>query len=344
MDDSLPHRSSRDADRCRPARCPGSSGYRRRGHIPCHIPPEVPGATRPDRRRRSRCVPRPRHRPDHPAFLRTDDERARRRVRRPPARRPRRPRRRCARRPQLGGAGPGYLEPARRHAGSFTVFCRRTGWLQVDLCAGLERRPERTDRTKAVADTSLERLFRREDVPVREKCLWRLLYETAARAQEVLSLDVEDVDLDNKRARTVSKGGDTEWLHFQSGSARLLPRVIAGRQTGPLFLADRRPAPARTPGCPRRLPRHRPGTTVLRTRRVPVQAALPADQPQRIDPAPAPALGPDHPRRRQRLPAAADGQEPPQEPAITAALRSPLRRSRRRDDRAHDPAARRRRY
>ncbi len=27
----------------------------------------------------------------------------------------------------------------------------------------------------------LERLFRREDVPVREKCLWRLLYETPAR-------------------------------------------------------------------------------------------------------------------------------------------------------------------
>ena len=43
----------------------------------------------------------------------------------------------------------------------------------------------KTDRTKAVADTSLERLFRREDVPVREKCLWRLLYETVAPAQEV---------------------------------------------------------------------------------------------------------------------------------------------------------------
>jgi len=153
----------------------------------------------------------------------------------------------------------GTLAPAtwNRHVAtlrSFTAFCRRTGRLQVDLCAGLERRPEKTDRTKAVADTSLERLFRREDVPVREKCLWRLLYETAARAQEVLSLNVEDLDLDNKRARTTSKGGDTEWLHFQSGSARLLPRVIAGRQTGPLFLADRRPAPARTPAtvdvCP----------------------------------------------------------------------------------------------
>ena len=64
---------------------------------------------------------------------------------------------------------------------------------------------------------------------MREKALWRLLYETAARAQEVLSLNVEDVDLENKRARVRSKGGDTEWLHLQSGSGRLLPRLIAGR-------------------------------------------------------------------------------------------------------------------
>ncbi len=234
----------------------------------------------------------------------------------------------------------GTLAPAtwNRHVAtlrSFTAFCRRTGWLQVDLCAGLERRPEKIDRTKAVADISLQRLFRREDVPIREKCLWRLLYETAARAQEVLSLNVEDVDLDNKRARTVSKGGDIEWLHFQSGSARLLPRIIAGRQTGPLFLAERGPAPARSPG---RLPRHRTRTTVLRTRRIPVQAPLPTDQPHRADPAPAAALGPDHPRRRQRLPATADGQKPPQKPAIPAALRPPLRRSRRSDDRRPRPS------
>ena len=51
-------------------------------------------------------------------------------------------------------------------------------------------------------------LWRRDDVAVREKALWRLLYETAARAQEVLSLNVEDVDLENKRARVRSKGGD----------------------------------------------------------------------------------------------------------------------------------------
>lgn len=97
-------------------------------------------------------------------------------------------------------------------------------------------------------------MFRRDDIAIREKCLWRLLYETAARAQEVLSADIEDLDLDNKRLRVRRKGGDSEWLHFQSGSARLMPRLIGDRDRGPIFLADRRPAPARVPAsldlCP----------------------------------------------------------------------------------------------
>ena len=89
---------------------------------------------------------------------------------------------------------------------------------------------------------------------VRNKALWRFLYETAARASEALSVNVEDVDLDNKRVRVRSKGGDTDWLHFQTGSARLLPRLIGGRTRGPLFLADRRPVPARAPATVDRCP------------------------------------------------------------------------------------------
>lgn len=127
---------------------------------------------------------------------------------------------------------------------SFTAFCRRTGWLQVDLCAGRERRPEKADHTKAVGDTSLERLFRREDVPIREKCLWRLLHETAARAGSPLP---------QRRGRRPGQqarqhrgqGGNIEWLHLQSGSARLLPRIIAGSQTG--AAVPRRPAPRTRP-------------------------------------------------------------------------------------------------
>lgn len=130
---------------------------------------------------------------------------------------------------------------------SFTAFARRKGWLADDPAAGLDRRSEPEDRTKAIPATSLARLFRREDVAIREKCLWRLLYETAARAEEVLSADVDDLDVENKRLRVVRKGGDRDWLHFQSGSARLLPKLTEGRDAGPLFLADRRPAPARAP-------------------------------------------------------------------------------------------------
>jgi hypothetical protein len=55
----------------------------------------------------------------------------------------------------------------------------------------------------------------------------------------VLSLNVEDLDLENH----------VEWLHLQAGSARLLARLIAGRSRGPLFLSDRRPAPARAPAA-----------------------------------------------------------------------------------------------
>jgi integrase len=72
--------------------------------------------------------------------------------------------------------------------------------------------------------------------------------------RQVLSINVEDLELDNKRARVRSKGGDTDWLHFQAGSARLLPRLIGGRTRGPLFLADRRPVPARAPATVDRCP------------------------------------------------------------------------------------------
>lgn len=87
-------------------------------------------------------------------------------------------------------------------------------------------------------------MARRRRRLAREKALWRLLYESAARAAEVLALDVADVDLANKRARVRSKGGATDWVFWQTGAAQLLPRLLAGRHNGPVFLADRQPTRA----------------------------------------------------------------------------------------------------
>jgi integrase len=52
---------------------------------------------------------------------------------------------------------------------------------------------------------------------------------------------VEDLDLANRRAWVHSKGGAVEWVFWQTGSAQLLLRLLAGRTSGPVFLGDRRP-------------------------------------------------------------------------------------------------------
>jgi hypothetical protein len=122
---------------------------------------------------------------------------------------------------------------------SFARYCERTRILAIDGDVELQRRAEQHDHTRSIALASLERLWERRDIDLRERTLWRLLYETAARADEVLRLNVEDLDIPAKRARTRSKGGDADWLFFGSGSARLLPRLIAGRRAGVWSLADR---------------------------------------------------------------------------------------------------------
>ena len=122
---------------------------------------------------------------------------------------------------------------------SFCGFCARHGWLPDDITNTLERRRPPADHTRALSAADLDRLWARKGVPVRDRCLWRMLFETAARAQEVLRLNIEDLDLAQRRAATVRKGGAVDFLHWASGTARLLPYVIDGRTQGPLFTSSR---------------------------------------------------------------------------------------------------------
>lgn len=131
---------------------------------------------------------------------------------------------------------------------SFAAFAARHGWIEQadDLARALERRRAPEDHSKALSQSDLDRLFTSRDASVRDRCLWRFLYESAARANEVLNLNVEDLDLTARRAVIRSKGGNTDVIHFASATARLLPKVIAGRTSGPLFLTERPPAASRT--------------------------------------------------------------------------------------------------
>lgn len=130
---------------------------------------------------------------------------------------------------------------------SFFAFATRQGWTVSDPTRALERRREVVDHDRALSRDQVEALFNDKSLTVRDQCLFRLLYESAARANEVLCLNIEDLDRAKKRATTRRKGGDLDVIHWQTGTARLLPHIIGTRKRGPLFLADQPPSQTRVP-------------------------------------------------------------------------------------------------
>ena len=136
--------------------------------------------------------------------------------------------------------------------GSFCRWAQAQGWVRRGLLAGIERRPQPRDEVAPIRYQQLHALWTRADIHVREKTLWRMLYETAARANEILALDVEDLDVGARRAVVRGKGGHRQEVVWASGTARLLPRYLSGRGRGPVFVTHRRPnvAPALVDVCP----------------------------------------------------------------------------------------------
>ena len=153
---------------------------------------------------------------------------------------------------QWGSAQPATWNTRITAIQSFVSYCQRNNWLQNDPMALVDHRRLTRDQTKAIPYQDLEDLWSRRDIHLREKTLWRMLYETAARAGEILALNIEDMDLPRKRAVIIGKGGHKEYVFWASGAARLLSRYLAGRRRGPVFLTHRRPnvIPARGDECP----------------------------------------------------------------------------------------------
>lgn len=148
-----------------------------------------------------------------------------------------------------GERSPATWNRNRAAVAAWLNWCRRARLACPALPATTERRREPADATRAISRTTLERALSRRELPLREKTLWRMLFETAARASEILALNIDDLDLDARRAPIRSKGGDTEWIYWSSGTAHLIPRLLRGREAGPVFLSERRPPPARRPNA-----------------------------------------------------------------------------------------------
>lgn len=152
-----------------------------------------------------------------------------------------------------GHSAPTTFNRNRAAVGSWLTWCAtKAKWTAPALPGTCERRKEPADETRAVTPAVIERICTRRDVPLRERVLWRMLYETASRASAVLDLNVEKCDFDNRQVKVTVKGGNIGWIVWGRGTALLLPRYLKGREAGPLFCSERRPGPARRTATPSR--------------------------------------------------------------------------------------------
>jgi hypothetical protein len=118
-----------------------------------------------------------------------------------------------------------------------------------DLAAAITPRRITRTPTGPIDPRLLADLFADQGVPLRERVLWQMLHESGAAVTAVLALDVERLDLADRRAPAGRR-----WVGWRAGTARLLPDLLAGRTRGPLFLAERRPGPSRMPSAADRCP------------------------------------------------------------------------------------------
>lgn len=126
---------------------------------------------------------------------------------------------------------------------SACVYWREQGWLVGDPLVRLRAKPAPPDMSRALSKQRVAEILG-SDAPLRERVLWHMLYESSARAEEVLMLDVPEVDAVNRCAVVTRKGGARDLIAWQTGTARLLPRLLVGRKSGPVFLTDRKARPS----------------------------------------------------------------------------------------------------
>ncbi|MFH5227598.1 tyrosine-type recombinase/integrase [Antrihabitans spumae] len=147
---------------------------------------------------------------------------------------------------------------ARRAAvASWLVWCREHGYPAPKVAVWVKRSTPPDSNTPVHSRTAIDRLIARRDIDLREKTLWRMLYETCARTDELLQINIEELDSAGRCAPVKAKGAkprtrrrgathaehQLELVYWDAGTARLLPRLITGRTRGPLFLTHRRPGP-----------------------------------------------------------------------------------------------------
>ncbi|WP_433323193.1 tyrosine-type recombinase/integrase [Spirillospora sp. CA-294931] len=127
---------------------------------------------------------------------------------------------------------------------SFTAWGQRQEILVTNPARRLQRRKPARRGDRFISKARPHKLFRDNSHVLRERFLWQMLYETAARAEVILALDIEDLDTEFRRLRRLQGWRD----RVRALADRHRP-AAEHRTSGPVFLADRR-APTSGPRAP----------------------------------------------------------------------------------------------
>ncbi len=125
---------------------------------------------------------------------------------------------------------------------SFARWSTTQGWLSQDPTAGIERRKEPRRPPRALDPEQVEAVLRRIG-DARDRAFFWLLYEGGLRCREALTINVEDIDWQERSIRIRGKGDAERACFFSRHVSRLLDAYLKTRENptqGPLFITSRR--------------------------------------------------------------------------------------------------------
>jgi integrase/recombinase XerC len=142
-----------------------------------------------------------------------------------------------------GGKTPATWNTRRAAVASALSYFHAQDWLPTgaDPLAGVSREYEPKPESRVRDRDAIDRLITSRTHSLQDRALWALLYSSAARCEEALRLNIEDLDRARRRGRVTRKGGARDELMYDTRTAALLGQLLKQRSSGPVFVSDRHP-------------------------------------------------------------------------------------------------------
>jgi integrase/recombinase XerD len=137
-----------------------------------------------------------------------------------------------------------------RHQALFN-FAVEQGYLKVNPIARLQRRKPNVERGEHFSDRvirylspeQITGLYNAVDRQSRMKALVYLLHRSGARIAEILALNLDDLNLEERKFQVVGKGNKIRWCFYSEDAATALEKYLkySRREASPALFTARKP-------------------------------------------------------------------------------------------------------